>query len=101
MIRHVVIWRVRGDTRAERLAHAQRVKSAFEALRGRVPGMQRIELGIDDSGVDYACDVVLLGDFDDTTALAAYASHPEHLRAKAAVAGLRINRHQVDFEVTA
>jgi Stress responsive A/B Barrel Domain len=53
------------------------------------------------SRADHACDMVLLTDFDDAAALAAYATHPEHLRAKAAAGNLRIERYQVDFMTTA
>lgn len=97
MIRHIVMWRVRGDTPAEHAANIATVCAAFEGLRGRIPGLRHLEVGRDTSGVDYACDVVLLTDFDDAAALAAYAEHPEHLRARQAVGDLRIARHQVDY----
>ncbi|HJW11196.1 MAG TPA: Dabb family protein [Albitalea sp.] len=97
MIRHIVMWRVRGDTPAERRANARVVQQAFEAMRGRVPGLRRVEIGLDISGVDYACDMVLVTDFDDAESLAAYATHPEHLRAKQTAGDLRIARHQVDY----
>lgn len=97
MIRHIVMWRVSGDTPTQRSATSQRVKEAFEALRGRIPGMQLLEIGIDISEVDYACDVVLLADFDSPQALRDYADHPEHLRVRRELEGLRITRHQVDY----
>jgi len=97
MIRHIVMWRVRGASPAERRANAERVRDAFAAMHGRIPGMAHLEVGIDESGVDYAFDVVLVSDFDSAEALAAYASHPEHLRAKEAAGDLRIARHQVDY----
>ena len=96
-VRHIVMWRMRGDTAGERRANADTVRAAFEALRGRIPGMRSLEVGLDISGVDYACDVVLLSDFEDAAALAAYATHPEHLRARQAAGDLRIERHQVDY----
>ena len=98
-IRHIVMWRVRGVDEAERLANAQRVKQAFETLAGRIPGMRHLEVGIDESRIDYACDVVLLTTFDSRDALAAYASHPEHLRVRAELGELRITRHQVDYSI--
>ena len=48
--------------------------------------------------MDYACDVVLVSDFESRAALEAYAGHPEHMRVKLEVADLRIARHQVDYE---
>jgi hypothetical protein len=100
-IRHIVMWRVRGETAEERRAASLKIKSAFEDLRGRVDGMTHLEVGIDMSGVDYACDVVLVTEFQSATALARYASHPEHLRVREEIGDLRIARHQVDYPANA
>lgn len=99
MIKHIVMWNVRGDSPMERRANSERLKSAFEALRGRIPGMLHLEIGIDDSRVDYACDVVLYSEFDSQAALVAYANHPEHLRVRESLGDLRTARHQVDYTI--
>ena len=98
MIKHVVMWRVAGDTAAVKAANVRRLGASFRSLRGRIPGMTHLEIGVDTSGVDYACDVVLYTEFESKEALDAYATHPEHLRVKAEVDGLRIARHQVDYD---
>ena len=98
-IRHIVMWKVNGTTAAERAAHAERVKGELESMRGRVPGLLTLEVGIDLSGVDYACDVVLCSEFTSQAALDAYADHPEHVRVKRALQDLRASRHQVDYAV--
>jgi heme-degrading monooxygenase HmoA len=97
VVRHVVMWRVSGDDASERLRNAQRVQAAFESMRGCVPGLRHLEVGVDTSRVDYACDVVLVSEFDDAAALAAYATHPAHLRAKAEAGDVRVERYQVDY----
>jgi hypothetical protein len=96
-IRHIVMWRLRGDTPRERTAARAKVKSAFEGLKGRIDGLTHVEVGVDVSGVDYACDVVLVSEFIDRAALEAYASHPEHLRVRQELTDLRIARFQVDY----
>ncbi|RXT56003.1 stress responsive protein [Bosea sp. Tri-44] len=96
-VRHIVMWRLRGDTPQERAAARAKVKAAFEGLRGRIDGLTHIEIGADVSGVDYACDVVLVSEFADRAALEAYGSHPEHLRVRQELADLRIARFQVDY----
>lgn len=101
LVRHIVMWDVRGDTPQEKNAAAQLIKASFETLAGRIPGMRSVEVGLDMSGVDYACDVVLCMDFDSRASLAAYASHPEHLRVKELLGDSRIARHQVDYAVPA
>lgn len=97
MIKHIVMWNVRGDTAAEKAAGVAKLKLAFESLRGKVPGLLNLEIGVDTSRIDYACDVVLYSEFDSQEALDAYAVHPDHLRVKGELGDLRTARHQVDY----
>ncbi|MFM0047682.1 Dabb family protein [Paraburkholderia sediminicola] len=99
MIRHIVMWRVRGETPHERQEARRLVKESFEALRGRIPGMLRLEVGLDSSAVDYACDAVLVTEFDSLAALDAYATHPEHLRVRERLGDIRTARFQVDYPI--
>ena len=99
MIRHVVMWSLRGEDAAARARNIALLRSEFESLRGRVPGLLALEIGVDDSRVDYACDVVLIADFASCRALADYATHPEHLRVRTRLGDLRTARHQVDYEI--
>jgi hypothetical protein len=98
--KHIVMWDVRGETEADKSRAAQRIKTLFEDLAGRIPGMRSVEVGLDVSGVDYACDVVLYMEFDSPASLQAYAVHPEHLRIKHLLGDSRIARHQVDYVTT-
>lgn len=99
MIRHIVMWNVRGDTPDERARAIEQVKTSFASLRGRVPGLLHLEIGVDVSRVDYACDVVLYSEFETQAALDGYGAHPEHLRVKKELAEIRTVRHQVDYVV--
>lgn len=101
MIKHIVMWNVRGEDAATHARHLALLKSQFESLRGRVPGLLHLEVGVDESRIDYACDVVLYTEFDTRESLAAYAQHPEHLRVRQVLGDLRSARHQVDYEVQA
>lgn len=98
MIRHIVMWRVAGKSASDRRETAGRVKREFESLRGLIPGLLEMDVGLDISEVDYACDVVLVADFESRAALEGYANHPEHLRVREALAGMREARHQVDYD---
>jgi quinol monooxygenase YgiN len=97
LIKHIVMWNVRGESRDERSVNSARLKREFESLRGRIPGLLRLEIGVDLSQVDYACDVVLYSEFESQAALDAYALHPEHLRVRESLGDLRTARHQVDY----
>ena len=97
MVKHIVMWGVAGASTSEREANARRVCASFVSLRGVIPGLQFLEVGMDQSKADYACDVVLYTEFVSPDALAAYASHPEHERVKRELQGIRTQRHQVDY----
>lgn len=98
MIKHIVMWDVLGATTEERRANIARLREAFEGLRGRIPGLLHLEIGVDTSRVSYACDVVLYTEFDSQASLDAYATHSAHMRVREELEGLRIARHQVDYE---
>ncbi len=97
MIKHIVMWNLRGETAQAKSQAVSLLKSSFESLRGRIPGLLHLEVGVDSSRIDYACDVVLYSEFESQAALDAYASHPEHLRVKQELSDMRIARHQVDY----
>ena len=99
MIRHIVMWDIAGTTPEEKRVNIDLVRRGFEGLNGVIPGLHHMELGVDASRVDYACDVVLFSEFESQAALDAYALHPAHLRIRDALAGIRIGRRQVDYEV--
>lgn len=98
MIKHIVMWNVRGETPEEKRQTALLVKEKFEALIGQIPGLIKLEIGIDSSRISYACDVVLYSEFTDLEALTKYADHAAHQRVKTELEGLRVTRHQVDYQ---
>lgn len=101
MIKHIVMWNVRGDTPEEKAETAELVKSRFEAMAGSIPGLAKLEIGLDHSRIDYACDMVLYTEFESQAALDAYATHPEHLRVRDELVGARTGRFQVDYASSA
>ncbi|TBU74651.1 stress responsive protein [Pseudomonas daroniae] len=96
-VKHIVMWNLSGDTEQERTTNIQKLKNAFEEIRSEIPGLRLLEIGVDFSKVDYACDVVLYSEFDSVEALEGYASHPAHLRVREELGTVRIARHQVDY----
>lgn len=97
MIKHIVMWSLKGATESEKAGNIAKLCDAFDSIRGKIPGMTHMQIGVDSSRVEYACDVVLVSEFESQNALDAYAQHPEHLRVKDELAGVRVARHQVDF----
>ncbi|MPQ68437.1 MULTISPECIES: Dabb family protein [Pseudomonas] len=99
MIKHIVMWNLAGETPESNRQACQFLKERFEGLAGLIPGLLKIEVGVDISRIDYACDVVLYTEFASAEALEAYATHPEHLRVRNDLGNSRIARHQVDYVV--
>jgi hypothetical protein len=97
MIKHIVMWNVRGITPQEKSQGIKQLKKSFESLKGVIPGLLHLEIGVDSSRIDYACDVVLYTEFESQNALDAYAQHPEHLRIKRELGDIRVARYQVDY----
>jgi hypothetical protein len=99
MIKHVVMWRVRGASADERREQAEKVSVALLSLRGNIPGMSSLEVGIGSGGDEQFGDVVLISTHDDWAALKAYQVHPAHVEAARVIAAARIERRVLDFEV--
>jgi Stress responsive A/B Barrel Domain len=96
MIKHVVVWKIKDPT--QKAAHAKAVKRALESLRGHIPGMLAIEVGIDIGYDAQAEDVALYAEFADRVALDVYQQHPLHQDAKAIVSVLTTARRAIDWE---
>jgi hypothetical protein len=97
MIKHIVTWNARGATPDRSNDANCLVKSGFEGLVGRIPGLLHLDAGVDTSGVDCARDVVLCMESASQRALDTYATHPEHMRPRNALGDIRVARRQVDY----
>lgn len=95
---HVVMWRLletaQGCTAGE---NAVLLKAELEAMRGRIPGMTGLEVGIDTRRRNNSFDVVLICRFESAEALEAYHDHPAHEAVKPLVAAIRGETVIVDY----
>lgn len=99
MIKHIVMWRLHDQANGnDKATNAQLVKERLEALRGRIPGMLKLEVGIDFSASEQSADVVLYSEFEDRHALNAYHTHPEHQALIPFVQSVRSDMLVVDYE---
>lgn len=76
MIRHIVVWRLRPEPSVR--ANAERVRSLLEGMAGKIPGLLKVEIGINVLADAHASDVLLLSEFTDRAALDGYQQHPLH-----------------------
>lgn len=95
---HMVMWKLNGATVQARQVQAQVLVQAFEAIRGKVPGLLRMEVGVNLIEAADACDLGLWMVFESRQALMDYNAHPEHLKIKDMLTPLRVARSQTDFE---
>ncbi len=100
MVKHIVMWRLRehagGNNKAK---NAAILKQKLEALGGKIPGLLKIEVGLDFSGTPDSPDVVLYSELESMDALEAYRRHPEHQAVFPFVKEITSERRVVDYEV--
>ncbi len=93
MVRHIVMWKL-GDK-----VDAPLLKTRLEALNGRIPGLIRLEVGIDFLALEQSADLVLIADLESRDALDSYQAHAEHQAVAPLVKAAALSRSVVDYEV--
>jgi len=91
MIKHIVLWRLKNK------ADVARVKQELESMRGKIPGLLSLEVGVN-FAENSPVDVGLYSEFPDRAALNAYADHPVHAPVKQVVGSLVAERWVLDYE---
>ena len=99
MINHTVMCRLQETAHGNGKAkNALLIKEKLEALRGRIPGLLKIEIGVDFSATADSSDIVLYSEFESTEALSLYQAHPLHVEIMPFVMGARHERRIADYE---
>ena len=98
MIRHIVLWRLKGDSPVEKAQRGAEVKQALESLNGKIPGMIMLQVCSDFGRTAESSDIALYAEFVDRAALDAYQKHPDHQKVMPLVREARTERRVIDFE---
>jgi hypothetical protein len=98
MIKHIVFWRLKDLPNRTRTETAVAMKEKFQGLLGVIPGLRRLEIGLDFSRSDASCDVALYSEFDSREALAAYQEHQAHKALLPFIREAATERRLVDYE---
>jgi heme-degrading monooxygenase HmoA len=99
VVKHLVLWRLKAEAHGQTAAqNAQAIKEKLEGLRGKVPGLLRIEVGLDFSRTENSCDLALYSEFESRAALDAYQAHPEHKAVMPFILEARSERRLCDYE---
>jgi hypothetical protein len=96
-LKHISMWRVRAGETATKAQTVAVLQEAVQQMRGRIPGLRAIELGIDIGGPSERSDVVLYTEFDALSDLAVYLEHEDHLKLVALLSSCRVETRVVDY----
>jgi hypothetical protein len=101
MIHHIVMWKIKdlakGHTKSE---NAGLIKQKLEAMKGQVPGIRKLEVGIKMEASSFAnFDVVLDSVFDSFEDLMNYQAHPLHREFMRWISDIRDEKASVDYEL--
>ncbi|NNC13460.1 Dabb family protein [Planctomonas sp. JC2975] len=96
-LRHVVTWKVAGDTEQERDAIKSEFRDRLLSLPPQIDVIRSFEVGLNDAGAADNFDVVLVSEFDDEDALQQYIVHPVHQEVVAFVRANTVGRAGVDY----
>jgi len=99
MIKHIVFWKLKDEANGnDKAANAKLIKEKLEALNGQIPGLIRLEVGIDFSNTEMSADVVLYSEFPSIEDLKIYDEHPKHVAVKSFIREINCLRQVVDYE---
>ena len=95
MIRHIVLFRIKPEFKAEIPALVQN----FYTMKGRVEGLVDLEAGSDILGSERSYDIALVCTFTDRAAFDAYQTHPLHQPIRTRMHEVRESSVACDFNV--
>lgn len=93
MIRHIVLWKFRPGTEAER----EQFLTGLAALQGVIPELKQSQVVRNVGEGNY--DAALISDFDSLEDLARYKEDPRHRAVSALCQSIRESRAAVDYEL--
>ncbi len=95
MIRHVVMWKFKDGEQENMMLFRERLLG----LRGKIPEIRSMEVGVNVNPSDRSYDAVLVADFDSLDALNAYSTNPLHVEVAEFCKTIRTGSVSVDYEI--
>ncbi len=94
MIKHVVMWRFKEESKQENMAT---FKQGLLNLRGIIPEIKSMEVGEHINEASPGYDMALVMEFKSLEDLNTYKLHPEHKKVSSFCSSIREDRVAVDF----
>ena len=94
MITHVVLFKLKDRSPRS----IEKARDVLLGLKGKVPVLRYLEVGIDVLNSERSYDIALITKFDSMDDLQAYQVHPAHLEVAKYIMAERESAISVDFE---
>ncbi len=98
-VKHVVVWKLKAEDEAQRLADSTRIVELLSGLIGVVPQLKSLEGGPNIAPLTRNWDVAIVAEFDSLDDMMAYQVHPRHEECAAVIRQLAQQLTGVDYEV--
>lgn len=95
MIKHIVMWKFKEGERENMLLFRDRLL----ALKGKIPQIRSMEVGININPSDRSYDAVLVSEFDSMDDLRAYSTNPLHVEVSDFCKTIRTASVSCDYEI--
>ena len=99
MLTHIVWWTLKPEAQGRTAAqNAILLKERLEALRGKIPALKDISVGVKAlASSTEEVGLVLVSRHDDAESLTAYINHPEHQAVGVILKEVVATRKAIDF----
>ena len=99
MVKHIVLWKLKENVDGKpKKELAAELKAALEGLKGKIPAIQSLEVGLNYNPADTASDISLYTEFKTQADLDIYQKHPEHMKVVELVKKVTAERRVSDYE---
>ncbi len=95
MLKHIVMWKFKEGEHDNMLAFRDKLL----ALKGNIPEIRDMEVGININPTDRSYDAVLVSEFDSLEDMKAYSVNPLHVEVSEFCRSIRTNSVSVDYEI--
>lgn len=95
MIKHIVMWKFKESEHESMLLFRDRLL----ALKGKIPEIRLMEVGININPSDRSYDAVLISEFDSMDDLRAYSTNPLHVEVSDFCKTIRTASVSCDYEI--
>jgi hypothetical protein len=98
MVKHIVLWTFKETANGRgKIDNIEMAREILEGLKGRIPQVRSLEVGVNFNATDGAWDLALCSEFATREDLEAYQNHPAHFEAVDFLRVVRDQRAVVDY----